>query len=240
MQPVTSGKRPLWQRYVAECIGTFAIVFAAGSAAISGAANPGAAPLLTQAFASGLTVAVMIFALGPVSAAHFNPAVTLGFAVARRFPWQHVPAYVLFQCAGAAAASLSHALLLGGTAAAGSFGANRSALALAPSIGFEIVLTFMLMLVIASVATDSRVSSAVPALAIGFTVVACIICGGLASGASMNPARSLGPALLAGGEALAALPAYLIGPPIGAVLGALCNEVLRHERQHAQSAPADL
>src|SRR5205814_6567282 len=105
---------------------------------------------------------------------------------------------------------------------------------------FEVALTFLLMLVIMAVATDRRVPGAVPGLAIGLTVALCAAFGGPATGASMNPARSLAPALLAGGAALASLPIYLLAPPAGAVLAALCFEVLRDGQLHAQSAPADL
>lgn len=239
MQPTTQIRRP-WQRYVAEAIGTFGIVFAAGSAAITNAASNGAVSLLGQAFASGLMVAVMIYALGPVSAAHFNPAVTLAFATARRFPWKHVPAYLVAQIAGALLASFLHQLMFGrAIALQANFGANSSALTLPATIGYEIVLTFFLMFVIAAVATDKRVASPIPALAIGFTVVACITFGGTASGASMNPARSLAPAVFAGGASLEALPVYLIAPAIGAIFGALTNELLRDDHQHAQAAPSD-
>lgn len=241
MQPTLDRKRRPWQRYLAEFIGTFGIVFAAGSAAITNGMSNGAVTLLGQAFASGLMVAIMIYALGPVSAAHFNPAVTLAFATARRFSWKHVPAYLVAQIAGALFASLLHQVMFGrAIALQANFGANASSLTLPATFGYEVVLTFFLMFIIAAVATDKRVASPIPALAIGFTVVTCITFGGIASGASMNPARSLGPALFAGGAALAALPVYLVAPVVGAILGALCNELLRDGATHSQSAPADL
>ena len=238
--PSPSQIRRPWQRYVAEFIGTFGIMFAAGSAAITNGVSNGAVTLMGQAFASGLMVAIMIYALGPVSAAHFNPAVTLAFATAKRFPWKHVPAYLVAQIAGALFASFLHQIMFGrAIALQANFGANRSNLTLPATFGYEIVLTFFLMFIIAAVATDKRVASPIPALAIGFTVVTCITFGGIASGASMNPARSLAPALFAGGASLAALPVYLIAPVVGAILGALFNEVLRDDPQHAQAAPAD-
>jgi glycerol uptake facilitator-like aquaporin len=90
------------------------------------------------------------------------------------------------------------------------------------------------------VATDKRVTAPIPALAIGFTVALAIMMGGPISGASMNPIRSLAPAVFAGGQALAVLPIYLIAPTVGAILGALVYELLRDSPHHAQSAPADL
>jgi MIP family channel proteins len=186
----------------------------------------------------GFVVAVMIYALGPVSAAHFNPAVTVGFAAAGRFPWRHVPAYVAAQCGAAVCASALHGLLFGSVVAAtAGYGATRPVVPLPAAAALEVVLTFILMLVIAAVATDRRVPGTVPGLAIGLTVALCALFGGPATGASMNPARSLGPALFSGN--LGDLPLYLWAPPLGAVLGARCFELLRDGETHAQAAPAD-
>ncbi len=234
-----AGRRP-GQRYLAEFLGTFALVFAGCGAVISNAMVGGSVSPLGIALTFGGVVAAMIYALGPISAAHFNPAVTIGFAVARRFPWRHVPAYVAAQCSGALAASLLHRLLYGAAAGRVHYGATIPGVPLGAAVGFEVVLTFMLMLVIIAVATDRRVPGAVPGLAIGMTVAFCALFGGPATGASMNPARSLAPALFAGGAALASLPLYLLAPPLGAALAALCYEWLRDGEEHAQPAPADL
>jgi aquaporin Z len=110
----------------------------------------------------------------------------------------------------------------------------------ASAFGFELVFGFLLMLVIMAMATYTRVPGPVPAIAIGLTVALAIYMGGPMSGASMNPIRSLAPALFAGGAALSALPIYLIAPTVGAVLAALVYEALRDGSAHAQSAPADL
>jgi len=238
--PAAVARRP-WQRYLAEFIGTFALVFAGCGAVISDTMTGGRVTLPGIALTFGFIVAVMIYALGPVSAAHFNPAVTLGFATARRFPWRHVPAYVGAQVGGALFASFSHRLLYGVPIAnRAHYGATAPSVPIGAAIGFEVVLTFFLMLVITAVATDRRVPGAVPGLAIGLTVALCALFGGPATGASMNPARSLAPALFAGGPALVAVPVYLLAPIVGAVLAALCYEMLRDGAMHAQSAPSDL
>lgn len=233
-------RRP-WQRYTAELLGSFILVFAGCGAVISNEMSAGAVTHPGIALTFGFVVAAMIFALGPISAAHFNPAVTLGFAAAGRFPWRHVPAYLAAQCGGAVLASAAHAAIYGSALASrAGYGATQTTLPQLSAGLFEVLLTFVLMLVIMAVATDRRIDGTVPGLAIGLTVALCAMFGGPATGASMNPARSLGPALFAGGDALAALPIYLMAPPIGAVLAAFCYEALRDGPAHATSAPGDL
>ena len=233
-------RRP-WQRYLAEFLGTFAIVFIGCGSVIGSSLKEGAMPPVGITLAFGFIVAAMIYALGPISAAHFNPAVTIAFATIRRFPWRYAPAYWIAQISGAVTASGAHQLIYGDALAApAQYGATVSRLGVASTCAMEIVLTFLLMLVVTAVATDNRISGPVPGLAIGLTVVACAICGGPATGASMNPVRSLAPALFAGGAAWRTLPVYCLAPIVGAVLGAQCYELLRDGAVHAQSAPADL
>jgi MIP family channel proteins len=224
------------KRYLAEFIGTFTIVFAPVALSASCAFAGAATGLLPAALVSGLAVLAMIYTFGPISAAHFNPAVTLGFAVARRFPWRFVAPYWLAQFAGAIVAAGLVAVLFGpgyGThvPADGSMVRNFS---------MEVVLGFFLMLVIIAVATDQRVSSTAPAIAIGWTVVFCVLIGGPITGGSMNPARSFGPALFAGGAALSHVWLYLLAPPAGAVLAAKLYEFVRLEKAHAKGAPNEL
>lgn len=226
-------------RFAAELVGTFGIVFAPVALSASAHLPGGDGSLASAAWVSGLAVAAMIAALGPVSAAHFNPAVTLGLAVAGRFPWRHVPTYIAAQFAGAILAS-AVATLCFGTPGAGVHVAHVAPFAV---VGIEAVLTFLLMLVIIAVATDRRVASAVPPFAIGLAVVVCVLIGGAATGGSMNPARSLAPALFAGGAALRGWWQYLVGPILGACLAARVYErFLRPQSAlpHAQNAPADL
>jgi len=233
--------RAPWQRYLAELIGTFALVFAGCGAVITDRLVPGSVSPVGIALVFGGTVGAMIYALGPICAAHFNPAVTLGFAAAGRFPWGHVAPYCAAQVAGAAGASALHrALFPVEAAAAVAYGATLPRIGVGPALALEAVLTCLLMLVIAAVATDRRAHPAVPGLAIGGTVMLCALMGGPLTGASMNPARSLGPALAAGGMATAALWLYLLGPVLGAVFASRLYELLRDGPEHAQSAPADL
>jgi MIP family channel proteins len=223
------------RRYLSEFVGTFGIVFAPVALSASGRLPGGDSGLSAAAWVSGLAVTAMIYVFGHISAAHFNPAVTLGFASAGRFPAKFVLPYWLAQFAGAAAAAGSSFALFGSAS-----GAHIPTGGAAQAIGLEITLTILLMLVIMSVATDRRVDGAVPGLAIGLTVVVCVWIGGPVTGGSMNPARSFGPALFAGGEALSRYFVYLIGPPLGAVLASKLYEALRGGDEHAQGAPNDM
>ena len=226
----------MMRRYAAEFVGTFTIVFAPVAMSATGRFHGGDGTLPASAWVSGLAVLAMIYALGHISAAHFNPAVTAGFAVARRFPWRYVPPYWAAQFGGGIAAAAFAALLFGG-----GHGAHVPAPgpAMRP-LALESILTFFLMLVIISVATDRRVNGAVPGLAIGLTVVLCVLIGGPVSGGSMNPARSLGPALFAGRTAISVYWIYAIGPLAGALIAALLYEVIRGGEEHAKGAPNDL
>ena len=223
-------------RYAAEFIGTFSIVFAPVAMSASGHFPSGDASLFAAAWVSGLVVLAMIYALGHISAAHFNPAVTLGFAVARRFPWRYVAPYWAAQFIGGIAAAALCALLFG----AGHGAHVPAAGPLIRAVGMEAVLTFFLMFVIVAVATDRRVYGAVPGLAIGLTVVFDVLIGGPITGGSMNPARSLGPALFAGGAALSHYWIYVVGPVLGSVIAVVAYEAIRGGEEHATSAPNDL
>jgi MIP family channel proteins len=223
------------RRYAAEFVGTFGIVFAPAALSATGHLHGGDGGLMAAAWVSGLSVLAMIYALGHISAAHFNPAVTLGFAAAGRFPWRYVLPYWASQTAGAVCAAGLVALLFGA-----GHGTHIPAVGWPRAVALEATLTFFLMLVIIAVATDRRVHGAVPGLAIGLTVVFDVLIGGPVTGGSMNPARSLGPALFAGGPALGVSWIYVVGPMLGAVLAARLYELLRGGEQHTQNAPNDL
>lgn len=215
----------LRQRLLAEMLGTFALV-SAGCGAVMTEAQTGALGHLGVALSFGLVVAVMVASLGHVSGAHINPAVTVAFALTRHFPWREVPAYVAVQLAGAVAGALVLRGIFGGAVA--DLGATVPAGSEAQSFALEILLTALLMLVITAVATDTRAVGELAAISIGATVALDALWGGPISGASMNPARSFGPALLAGvwhGHWL-----YWLGPLVGAALGAAAYTLLRAPR----------
>ncbi len=219
---------PLGRRLAAEALGTFALVFF-GAGAIMVAAKYGSFGQLGIALAFGLAVAAMIYALGHISGAHINPAVSFAFALSRHFPWRHVGAYWIAQCCGAIVAALLLRASLGDVADVGATTPSGSD---GQSFLWELVLTFFLMLVIMAVATDIRAVGEAAAIAIGGTVALGALVGGPVSGASMNPARSLGPALAAGD--FDALWIYLLAPLVGAALGAVAYQLLR--REHARGA----
>jgi MIP family channel proteins len=212
---------PLRPRLVAEAIGTFALVFI-GCGAIMVDAEHESLGQLGIALAFGIVVMAMIAALGHVSGAHLNPAVTLAFVLARHFPAQRVPAYWAAQVAGAVAAafvlraSLGDVADVGATVPSGSDG---------QSFLWETVLTFFLVLVIISVATDTRAVGETAALAIGGAVAFDALVGGPISGGSMNQARSLGPALASG--TYDGLWIYLTAPFLGAMAGVLSYSAVR-------------
>jgi aquaporin NIP len=214
---------PLGRRLAAEALGTFALVFF-GAGSVMVAAEYGSFGQLGIAVAFGLVVAAIVYALGHISGAHVNPAVTLAFALGRHFPWRLVGGYWIAQALGAIAAALLLRASLGDVA---NVGATLPSGSDGQSFLWEIVLTFFLMLVIMAVATDTRAVGEAAAIAIGGTVGLCALVGGPVSGASMNPARSLGPALAAG--ELDALWIYLLAPLVGAALGAMSYQLLRAE-----------
>jgi MIP family channel proteins len=170
----------------------------------------------------GLIITVMVASTGHLSGAHFNPAVTLAFAVIRHFPLREVPVYVGSQLAGAAAGALTLQVMFGPVANLGATVPSGSAW---QAVGIEILLTAVLMFVITSVATDTRAVGEMAAIAIGATVALDALWAGPITGASMNPARSFGPALVSGEWHDHWV--YWVGPSMGAMLGAGVYRLLR-------------
>jgi MIP family channel proteins len=207
---------------VAEGIGTFALVFAGCGAIMVSQRFPGVVAAGSVPVVFGLVVAAMIYAVGHISGAHFNPAVTLGFAAARRFPVKQVLPYWGAQVSGALVAVAMLDLLL---PSGPGFGASTPSVAWPQAVGWEAILTFFLMFVIISVATDTRAHGPVAGIAIGAAVCLDAFVGGPVTGASMNPARSLAPALFQG--ELSVLWIYFVGPAAGAVAAALTYEWIR-------------
>lgn len=220
----------LLRRCAAEMFGTFALV-AAGCGAIVVNDLTGMLGHVGVALTFGLVVLVMVAATGHLCGAHLNPAVTTAFALTQHFPWREVPAYIGAQLVGALLAATTLLGLFGNQAGLGATVPSGSA---SQSLLLEILLTASLMFVITAVATDTRAVGELAAIAIGFTVGANALWAGPISGASMNPARSLGPALVSGTWTEQWI--YVAGPLIGAVLGAVAYQVIR--RPYTDAAPA--
>ena len=199
------------KKYLAEMFGTFGLVFAGTGAIIIDQAAGGTITHVGVALTFGLVVLVMIYNFGDISGAHLNPAVTFGFWAARRLPGREVFPYVISQTLGALAASgllrllFPQNQLLGATLPAG---------AETQSFVFEVVLTFFLMLTILNVSTGAKEKGITAGIAIGAVIALEAMFAGPICGASMNPARSLAPALMSGH--LEHLWLYLIAPPLGA------------------------
>jgi len=214
--------KTLLKKSLAEVIGTFTMVFAGCGSVMVAERFPGSFTHAGISVVFGLAVAVMIYAVGHISGAHFNPAVTLAFAAARHFPFEEVLVYWLSQFAGAVGAIAVLKMIL----PQGQFyGATVPAVPLAQALSWEIILTFFLMFVIVAVATDTRAVGTMAGAAIGGTVMLCAWVGGPVTGASMNPARSLAPAFFEG--RLEVMWIYIVGPCVGAVLAALFYEAIR-------------
>jgi len=211
---------------VAEAIGTFALVFA-GCGAIMVDAKTGELGHVGVAITFGLVIMFGIYAVGHISGAHFNPSVTFAFALSRHFPWSRAVGYWAAQFVGAIAAAALLRASLGNIA---NVGATLPSGSQGQSFFWELVLTFFLMFVIMAVATDTRAVGEAAAIAVGGTVGLDAMFGGPISGASMNPARSTGPALVSGD--LHALWLYIVAPICGATLAALAYQFLRGGQPH--------
>ena len=212
---------------IAELVGTFILVFG-GTAVAVGAilARPTAGAAydsLAVALAFGLALAVVVAALGHVSGAHVNPAVTLGMAATGKFPWNYVPHYVGAQLVGAVLGALATWVSFGGVGARSE--ANLAATYPAQGVGdlqafiVEVLITFILVFVVMAVATDERAPAAIAPIAVGFALAVGVFIAGPVTGGSVNPARSLGPMLVA--TDLTSVWLYILGPIVGGVLGAL-------------------
>jgi MIP family channel proteins len=225
------------RRLAAESIGTFFLVLIGPGAVMVNAASNGVVSHAGVSLAFAFVVTAMIFALGHISGAHINPAVTIGLWSVRRFPSRDVLPYIAAQCVGAIAGSTVSRSVLG---AVGQMGATVPARMLgigaAGAFAIEWLLSFALMLVIIAVATDERVAEGFAAIAIGLTVGFCAMMGGPLTGASMNPARSLGPAVIGG--VWDAHWVYWLAPITGMLAAAHCYEYLRGmELQRGEMSP---
>ncbi len=220
-------------KYYAEMIGTFLLTFIGSMAVVSFAGTSlafGSASLLAIALAHGLALAIAVYAVGHISGAHVNPAVTLGFLVLGKIKLGDAGKYILSQLVGAGFAGLLVGYLALNSSLQAAFGAPLPGQGTSPLLAamIEIVLTAILVFVVLSTAADKRSTPGWHGFAIGMTLAMAILAGGVFSGASLNPARSFGPALAtlafaSAGEptpAISMLWIYIIGPIIGGVLGA--------------------
>jgi aquaporin Z len=206
-----------WRRLFAEGFGTALLTLVATGADVIAAAARVPLSQPARFVAPGLVVMALIYTLGDVSGAHLNPAVTLAFTLRGDFPWRRVPGYWLAQFVGATVAAVFLRLVFGNV---GHLGATLPARTLGfwPALLMEAVLTMLLVTVILGTAHDSRLVGHNAALAVGGTIALTGLFAGSVSGASMNPARSFGPALVGGH--LSTMWIYLLGPLAGALLAA--------------------
>jgi MIP family channel proteins len=216
----------LARRCFAEAFATFALVFAGCGAIVLDSERDGSLGSTGIAAAFGLVIMAMIYATGHLSGAHINPAVTIAFSATRHFPLRDAAAYVPSQLAGAVAGALLLRVVWHGTPA--NLGATVPSVGSGSALVYEGVMTAFLMFVMMAVATDTRAVGAAAAIAIGATVALDSLFGGGVTGASMNPARSFGPALVAGEWQQFWI--YVAGPVLGALGGALAYAFARGER----------
>ncbi len=214
---------PLARRAAAEALAAFALVFAGCGAIVADTEYGGALGVVGIGLVFGLVIMAMVYATGHLSGAHINPAVTLAFTLTRHFPAREAAAYVSAQLAGAATAAL--ALLAVWPDRPAALGATVPTVGPGSAVVYELLLTAFLMFVIVAVATDTRAVGPAAAIAIGATIGLDAIFGGPVTGASMNPARSFGPALVAG--EWHEFWVYVVGPVAGAALGALAYQLVR-------------
>lgn len=216
-----------WKKYLAELLGTFVLVFfGTGSAVIAGSYIG----FLGIALAFGLSVLVMVYAIGPVSGCHINPAITIAMMANGKIAPKHAAGYIVVQCIGAIIASLLLLAVMAGhpgyDLAANGLGQNGYGVAspgnfsLVSGLVAEVVLTFVFLLVIFG-ATGRAAPAGFAGIAIGLSLTLIHIVGIPITGTSVNPARSLGPALVAGGTALSQLWLFITAPVVGALLAAV-------------------
>ncbi len=240
---------PVTKRAVAELVGTFWLVFGGCGSAVLSAAFPALGiGFLGVSLAFGLTVITMAYAIGHISGCHLNPAVTVGLAVARRFPWSEVVWYVVAQVAGAilAAATLwfiasgKAGFSLAGGLASNGYGAHSPGqYSYAAALATEVVLTFMFLTIILG-ATDKRAPAGFAPIAIGLGLTLIHLIGIPVTNLSVNPARSTGPALFVGGWAVEQLWLFWLAPLVGAALAGFIYPALFESAEAAktESKPA--
>lgn len=216
--------RQEWRRLVSELVGTFLLVIVAAGAPMVGHLYPGTVSPAMAVVAPGLMVMAIILFMGKVSGAHLNPAVTLSFSARGDFPWHRVPGYLTAQVLGAIAAAL---VLTGLVGVSSSYGGSYPGASTAPLTAMlvEMLLTFVLVSVILGTASGAQSVGMFAAIAVGGYIALAGMWAAPLSGASMNPARTLGPNLIGGN--LGPYWVYVMGPILGGGLAVLFSYVLR-------------
>ena len=212
------------KNYIAEFIGTFAMVFCGTGAMTINEVTGGDVTHVGIGITWGLIVMAMIYAFGEISGAHFNPAVSIAFAYAKKFSWKEVPTYIFFQVLGAFAASL---LLMWLFPKSELLGATIPSVDVWRAFVLELILTFFLMVVIINVSTGSKEVGMMAGIAIGGVVLLEALFAGPITNASMNPARSLAPNIVSGN--IEGIWLYILAPIIGALLAVVSCKFVKHE-----------
>jgi aquaporin Z len=212
------------KKYISEFLGTFFMIFCGTGAMTINEVTGGEVTHVGIAITWGLIVMVMIYAFAETSGAHFNPAVTIAFAYAKKFEWKEVPKYILAQVLGAILASLLLWFLF---PTSEFLGATIPAIDVYRAFVLELLLTFFLMVVIINVSTGSKEIGIVAGIAIGGVVLLEAMFAGPITNASMNPARSLAPAIVSGN--LQHLWLYIIAPVLGALLAVVSCKLVKYE-----------
>jgi aquaporin Z len=233
LTPIEVGRRLL-----AEFAGTLALTAVAAGTEMAAALAPGQVDHVARAIAPGLLVMSFIYALGDASGAHFNPAVTLAFTLKGLFPPIWVPLYWGAQLAGASVAALLLRQILGDVA---DLGASTPRIAAGSAVAVEVLLTWILVTVILGTADRHSLIGTEAAIAVGATISLCGLFAGTLSGASMNPARSLGPALVSG--ALGDAWIFVVGPAVGAAIAVVVTILLHgfgpRDKQQVEAAQGE-
>ncbi|KAM7266232.1 hypothetical protein ACFE04_004129 [Oxalis oulophora] len=212
----------LTRKLGAEFVGTFILIFAATAAPIVNQKYHGAESLIGNAACAGLAVMIIILSTGHISGAHLNPSLTIAFAALRHFPWVHVPAYIIAQvsasiCASFALKGVFHPFMSGGV--------TVPSVSTGQAFALEFLITFNLLFVVTAVATDTRAVGELAGIAVGATVMLNILVAGPSSGGSMNPVRTLGPAIAAGNYRKIWI--YILAPTLGALAGATTYSMVK-------------
>ncbi|KAG8383327.1 hypothetical protein BUALT_Bualt04G0001000 [Buddleja alternifolia] len=222
----------LTRKLGAEFVGTFILIFAATAGPIVNQKYGGVESLIGNAACAGLAVMIVILSTGHISGAHLNPSLTIAFAVLRHFPWIQVPAYIAAQvsasiCASFALKGVFHPFMSGGV--------TVPSVNTGQAFALEFLITFNLLFVVTAVATDTRAVGELAGIAVGATVMLNILVAGPSSGGSMNPVRTLGPAVAAGNYK--SIWIYLVAPTLGAVAGAAIYTLVKLGGEGEEEVP---